>query len=81
MTNTTMAEELVTFINSEANNNPPPVKCRVTKNYDEHHIDVTTEFGDYEHIQCLFSNKVGNIGVLIFLNGDLNDPIALIDNR
>ena len=82
MAKPTLAEGLITMINDEANNNPAPIACKVTKNYtDPNYVDVTTDEGTYDYVPCILSNKVGNIGILVFLDGDPESPFAIIDNR
>ena len=82
MSKKTLAENLVTMITNEANDNPAPIECEVTKNYtDKNIIDVTTDEGTYDYVPCILSNKVGNKGVLIFIDGDPEQPFAIIDNR
>ena len=78
----TLAEGLITMINGEANNNPAPLACEVTKNYtDPNYVDVTTDEGTYDYVPCICGNKVGNIGILVFIDGDPDNPFAIIDNR
>ena len=75
MAEKTLAEEIITIIQSEANNNPAPQKCTIKKIYDDkNHADVTTENGEYTYAECL---TIGNTGILIFLNGDLNEYIVI----
>ena len=82
MAKPTLAKSLVTMINGEANNNPAPIACEVIKNYDDPNIvDVTTDEGTYDYVPCILSNKIGNIGILIFIDGDPDSPFAIIDNR
>ena len=82
MAKPTLAKSLVTMINGEANNNPAPSACEVIKNYDDPNIvDVTTDEGTYDYVPCILSNKIGNIGILIFIDGDPDSPFAIIDNR
>ena len=83
MANRTLTDEIITIIQSEANNNPAPTTCTITKNYPNEPgmVDVTTNNGDYRYIPCLHSNTIGRTGILIFLNGDLNTPIAIIETR
>ena len=82
MAKPTLAKSIVTMINGEANNNPAPIACEVIKNYDDPNIvDVTTDEGTYDYVPCILSNKIGNIGILIFIDGDPDSPFAIIDNR
>jgi hypothetical protein len=79
MSEKTLTEEIITIIQSEANNNPAPQKCTIKKIYnDQKHADVTTDTGEYTYAECISNNlKVGNIGILIFLDGDINEYIVI----
>ena len=83
MANRTLADEIITIINSEANNNQAPITCTITKNYtsEPDKVDVTTPHGDYKYVPCLNSNTIGKKGILIFINGDPHQPYAIIETR
>ena len=83
MTEKTLAEEIITIIRNEANNNPPPQKCTVINNYpnEPNRIDIQTNETIIKYVECLFNNTIGQKGILIYPNGNLNQPIALIENR
>ena len=83
MTETSLSDELITLITNNSNNNPAPIPCEVIKNYqgDNYHIDVKTDNGILEFVPCLFNNTIGKKGMIVFLNGDINSPIAIIDVR
>ena len=83
MTEKTLAEEIITIIRNEANNNPPPEQCTVIGNYtnESDRIDIETSTGKLTYIKCMFSNTIGHTGILIYPNGDLNNPIAIIEHR
>ena len=44
-------------------------------------ITMITDEGTYDYVPCILSNKIGNIGILVFLDGDPESPFAIIDNR
>jgi len=78
-----LVEELTKIIRAESTNDPAPTTCEVIKAYtnDPYHIDVMTDNGIITYVPCLFSNTVGHKGILIYINRDLNQPYAIIDNR
>lgn len=69
MANRTLADEIITIINSEANNNPAPTRCTITKVYtDNKHTDIETDNGNLTYIETIGNNlTVNNIGVLFVL--------------
>jgi hypothetical protein len=79
MAEKTLTEEIITIVESVSNNNPAPQKCTIKKIYnDQKHADVTTDTGEYTYAECIANNlTVGNTGILIFLNGDLNEYIVI----
>ena len=82
MAESTLSGEIRTLVRSEANNNPAPELCKVVGNYsDSNYVDVETDNGVLKYIPCLFSNEIGNTGVVVYCNGDLKKAIALIDNK
>lgn len=83
MAQKTLADEIITIVNAHANDNPAPTTCTVINTYedDPYHVDVSTEDGTLRYVPCLFSNTVGADGIIVYLNGDLNNPLAIIDNR
>ena len=83
MTEKTLTDTIIDLIHTESNNNPPPQKCTVINNYPDepNRIDIETSTGKLTYIKCMFSNTIGQNGILIYPNGNLNQPIALIENR
>ena len=77
--NKTLADEIITLINSEANNNPAPTRCKIIKIYSDNiHADVETSMGILSYVECIGNNlAVGNSGVVIFLDGSLDEYIIL----
>ena len=75
----TLSDELITLIQSEANNNPAPMKCEIVKVYaDQVHADVNTINGVLTYVETISNNlKVGNLGLVIFVNGDLEEYIVI----
>ena len=74
-----LIDEIITLINSEANNNPPPKPCKIIKNYDdEPYCDVEVEnLGILIHKKTIGTPEIGLEGIICFLNGDLNEGIVI----
>ena len=79
MTEKTLTEEIITIVNSVANNNPAPTQCTITRIYeDQNHVDIETTDGTLTYIPTISNNlAVGNIGVLIYLDGDYENQIII----
>ena len=58
---------------------PSPTLCTISKIYeDQNHVDITTSQGELEYVPTIANNlAVGNIGVLIFLNGNSDEYIVI----
>lgn len=82
MTEKTLNEVLKTFVQDQINI-PYINSCKVIGNYpsDPTRVDVETAEGNLKNIPCLFNNTIGQKGIIIYLNNDENQPIALIENR
>ena len=79
MSEKTLTEEIITIIQSVSNNNPAPTLCTITKIYnDQNHVDIETENGSLTYIPTISNNlQVGNTGVLIYLDGELENNIII----
>ena len=57
--------------------------CKVIKNYpnNPYHIDIQTENGILTYVPCLLDNTIGHQGIVLYLNNNLNQPIAIIEPR
>lgn len=75
----TLAEEIITIVQSVANNNPAPTLCVITKIYsDQNHVDIETKDGTLTYIPTISNNlQVGNPGVLIYLDGNYENQIII----
>lgn len=81
MANETLADELLTMIKSETVNNPAPQRCRITKVYEDMHVDVESLTGLLKYVQVFGTNvKTGDEGVLLFLNETYEDYVVLSGN-
>ena len=79
MADRTLTDEIITIIESTSNNNPAPTKCTIKKIYtDNKHVDADTNIGTLTYIETISNNlTVGNTGIVIYLDGDLNQPIII----
>ena len=82
MVNRSIVDEIITIVQSEANNNPAPVNCTVVGNYtDNGFVDIELDGGDVlRYVKVVGSNLIGSNGVLCFIDGDEANKIVLTDN-
>ena len=75
----TLAEEIITIVQSVANNNPAPTIGTITKIYDDNnHVDIETENGTLTYIPTISHQlQIGNPGVIIYLDGNLEKQIII----
>lgn len=80
--NSTFADELITLVKSEANNNPAPEHCTIVNKYSDGCVDVLiTDVGDIiKHVSTIGDNTIGSEGVICYLNGDVNNQMVIVDN-
>lgn len=83
MTEKTLAQTITDIANHTVNQLPVIEQCTVIKNYpnDPYHIDIQTENGILTYVPCLNDNTIGHTGILLYLNNNLNQPIAIIEHR
>ena len=83
MTEKTLAQTIEDITKYHINQQPVIEQCTVIRNYpnDPYHIDIQTENGILTYVPCLNDNTIGHTGIVLYLNNNLNQPIAIIDNR
>lgn len=77
MAERTLVDEIIAIVNSEANNNPAPVEATITKTYDNGYCDCTTNMGKIQYIKTIGDPAVNNTGVIIYPDGNTNNPILI----
>ena len=78
MVERTLADEIISIIHSEANNNPLPVKCTIHETYSNGLIDVLLENGTIlTYLPVIGSPRVGDTGVLLYLDNEDNNQIII----
>lgn len=78
MVERTLADEIISIVHSEANNNPLPVKCTIHETYQNGLIDVILENGDIvTYLPVIGSPRVGDTGVLLYLDDETNNQIII----
>lgn len=72
-------EDIELICHREMNKLPFPVKCRITKVYDDNkHTDISTDIGSITYAETIGNNiEIGNVGVLMFLNGNNTEYIVI----
>ena len=80
MTERTLADEIITIVKSESNDNPAPEKAHVVGNYDgiNDRVDIDVDnLGIMKYVPCFGDTDIGVEGVVCFVGGDLNSPVFL----
>ena len=78
MVERTLADEIISIVHSEANNNPLPVKCTIHETYSNGLIDVMLENGTIlTYLPVIGSPRVGDTGVLLYLDDENNNQIII----
>ena len=78
MVERTLADEIISIVHSEANNNPLPVKCTIHETYSNGLIDVLLENGNIiTYLPVIGSPRVGDTGVLVYLDDETNNQIII----
>ena len=78
MVERTLADEIISIVHSEANNNPLPVKCTIHETYSNGLIDVLLENGTIlTYLPVIGSPRVGDTGVLLYLEDETNNQIII----
>ena len=78
MVERTLADEIISIVHSEANNNPLPLKCTIHETYSNGLIDVLLENGTIlTYLPVIGSPRVGDTGVLVYLDDETNNQIII----
>ena len=78
MVERTLADEIISIVHSEANNNPLPLKCTIHETYSNGLIDVMLENGTIlTYLPVIGSPHVGDTGVLLYLDDETNNQIII----
>ena len=78
MVERTLADEIISIVHSEANNNPLPLKCTIHETYSNGLIDVLLENGNIvTYLPVIGSPCVGDTGVLLYLDDEDNNQIII----
>ena len=78
MVERTLADEIISIVHSEANNNPLPLKCTIHETYSNGLIDVLLENGSIlTYLPVIGSPRVGDTGVLLYLDDEKNNQIII----
>ena len=78
MVERTLADEIISIVHSEANNNPLPLKCTIHEIYSNGLIDVLLENGTIlTYLPVIGSPRVGDTGVLVYLDDETNNQIII----
>ena len=71
MADRTIVDELKILINDEQQEyHNPPTLCRINKIYDDGFIDIETNLGVINHVECIGTPVVNNKGLLVFVDVD-----------
>ena len=82
MVERTLADEIISIVHSEANNNPLPVKCTIHETYSNGLIDVLLENGTIlTYLPVIGSPRVGDTGVLLYLDDETNNQIIITNGE
>ena len=78
MVERTLADEIISIVHSEANNNPLPLKCTIHETYSNGLIDVLLDNGTIlTYLPVIGSPRVGDTGVLLYLDDETNNQIII----
>jgi len=75
----TIADSIITMINSEANNNPAPLKGTIIRTYtgNTSKCDISTENGVFKYVDTIGTVQMNSKGVVVFIDGDSHQPFFI----
>ena len=77
MSKTSLADEIITIVRSEANKNPAPTKATITKVYSDGYADVTFTDGSLNYVKVIGLATVGDAAVILWLDESMTDYIVV----
>ena len=73
----TLTDEIITIVKSEANNNPAPTRCTITKVYSDGHADVSFDRGSLNYVEVIGTAEVGDVAAVLWLDESMSDYIVI----
>lgn len=77
MADRTITDEIISIVQSVANNNPAPIEATINKIYTNGYCDVTTNIGKISYVKTIGDPAINNTGVIIYTDGNTNNPILI----
>ncbi len=77
MTERTLTDEIITIIKAHSNDNPAPQTCTIKKVYANGYVDIETNTGRINYLECIGATKPDIIGLLVYPEGNLNNGIVI----
>lgn len=78
--NNNLMDSIISGLKNEFNNNPAPEKCTVKKTYEDNRVDIILDNDTpLSYINCLGEPQKNSKGVLIYLNGNYDNPLVIIE--
>ncbi len=77
---TTISDEIDIQIAHQIQQIPTPIQCKIKEVYSQHYVDVTTSIGDFEYIKLIGYTKKDADGLVVFVDGNPNNPICISVN-
>lgn len=76
-----LSDEIQIQIDHSLNKLPVTQECTIIKTYSDNHADLQVNGDVLHYVKIIGDNTVGSNAVLVFLEGDLNNYIAITDNE
>lgn len=81
MSENELIDQIDIRIKSLANNNPAPTRCIITQIYDDGRVDITINDETLSYVEKIGTATVGETGIVLFLDGDFNNPFVIVWKR
>ncbi|WP_407415830.1 hypothetical protein [Methanobrevibacter sp.] len=73
----TISDEIDIQIQHQIQQIPQPILCIIRKVYSDNHVDVETDMGVLNYIELMGYTKEGAKGILLFLDGSIDNPLCI----
>lgn len=83
MAERSLADEIITIVKSEANNNPAPERCNIKRVYpDKVHVDIETNRGSLKYVDVIgYNPRLGDNAIIIYLKEDYSEYVVVADTE
>lgn len=80
MVERTLGDEIVILVEDCISKLPANIQGTVKKIYSNGFVDITTNDGEFQYIECIGSANINSKGIITFVNNDNASPVFICES-